>query len=31
MTALRERYPGRFDGKAASEMARKVLAEPAAG
>lgn len=31
MTALRERYPGRVDGKAASELARKILAEPAAG
>jgi len=29
MAALRERFPGRIDGKAASELARKVLAEPA--
>ena len=29
MSALRERFPGRLDGKAASELARKVLAEPA--
>jgi uncharacterized protein len=29
MTALRERFPGRLDGKVASEIARKVLAEPA--
>jgi uncharacterized protein len=31
MTALRQRYPGRVDGKAASELARKILAEPTAG
>jgi uncharacterized protein YqeY len=31
MTALRERFPGRVDGKAASELARKILAEPDAG
>jgi uncharacterized protein YqeY len=31
MTVLRERFPGRVDGKAASELARKILAEPAAG
>ena len=30
MTALRQRYPGRVDGKAASDLARKILAEPAA-
>ena len=30
MTALRDRYPGRIDGKSASELARKVLAEPGA-
>jgi uncharacterized protein YqeY len=30
MTALRERHPGRFDGKQASELARKVLAESSA-
>jgi uncharacterized protein YqeY len=29
MTALRERFAGRFDGRAASEIARRVLAEPA--
>ena len=29
MAALRERFPGRVDGKVASELARKVLAEPA--
>jgi hypothetical protein len=29
MAALRERFPGRIDGKAASEVARRVLAEPA--
>ena len=31
MTALRQRFPGRVDGKAASELARKILAEPIAG
>lgn len=31
MAALRERYPGRLDGKSASELARKVLAESAGG
>jgi uncharacterized protein YqeY len=30
MTALRERYAGRFDGKLASELVRRVLAERAA-
>jgi uncharacterized protein YqeY len=29
MGALRERFAGRFDGKQASEVARRVLAEPA--
>jgi uncharacterized protein YqeY len=29
MAALRERFAGRFDGRAASEIARRVLAEPA--
>jgi len=29
MAALRERFPGRVDGKVASELARKVLGEPA--
>jgi uncharacterized protein len=29
MTTLRERYPGRLDGKVASESVRRVLAEPA--
>ncbi len=29
MSALRERFPGRLDGKVASELTRKVLAEPA--
>jgi uncharacterized protein YqeY len=29
MTAVRERFPGRVDGKTASELARKLLAEPA--
>ena len=29
MGALRERYAGRFDGRAASEIARRVLADPA--
>jgi len=29
MAALRDRFPGRIDGKAASELARKILAEPA--
>ena len=29
MTALRERFAGRFDGRQASEIARRVLAEPA--
>lgn len=28
MAALRERHPGRVDGKTASELTRKVLAEP---
>jgi uncharacterized protein YqeY len=28
MSALRERYAGRFDGKSASELARRILAEP---
>jgi len=27
MSALRERHPGRFDGRQASELARRVLAE----
>jgi hypothetical protein len=31
MAGLRERHPGRFDGKLASELARKVLAEASAG
>jgi uncharacterized protein len=30
MGALRERFAGRFDGKQASELARRILAEPAA-
>jgi uncharacterized protein YqeY len=29
MTALRERHAGRFDGKQASEIVRRVLAERA--
>ena len=29
MGALRERYAGRFDGRAASDIVRRVLAEPA--
>lgn len=29
MGALRERFAGRFDGKQASDVARRVLAEPA--
>jgi uncharacterized protein YqeY len=29
MSALRERFAGRFDGRQASEIARRVLAEPA--
>jgi uncharacterized protein YqeY len=29
MGALRERFAGRFDGRQASEIARRVLAEPA--
>lgn len=29
MSALRERYAGRFDGKQASEIARRVIAEAA--
>jgi hypothetical protein len=29
MTALRERFAGRFDGRQASDIARRVLAEPA--
>ena len=29
MTALREQLAGRFDGRQASEIARRVLAEPA--
>jgi uncharacterized protein YqeY len=29
MGALRERFAGRFDGRQASEVARRVLAEPA--
>jgi len=28
MGALRERFAGRFDGRQASEIARRVLAEP---
>ena len=28
MSALRERFAGRFDGRQASEIARRVLAEP---
>jgi uncharacterized protein YqeY len=28
MSALRERYAGRYDGKTASELARRILAEP---
>jgi uncharacterized protein YqeY len=31
MTALRQQYPGRVDGKAASEVARRILSETAAG
>ncbi len=31
MAALRERFPGRLDGKSASELARKVLAESTGG
>jgi uncharacterized protein YqeY len=31
MSALRDRHPGRVDGKAASEIARRILAEPAGG
>ena len=30
MSALRDKHPGRFDGKLASELARKVLAESSA-
>jgi uncharacterized protein YqeY len=30
MGALRERFAGRFDGRQASEIARRVLAEPSA-
>ena len=30
MTALRERHGGHFDGKQASEVAKRVLAEPSA-
>jgi uncharacterized protein YqeY len=30
MTTLRERYAGRYDGRAASEIARRVLAEASA-
>ena len=30
MAALRERFAGRFDGRQASDMARRVLAEPPA-
>ncbi len=29
MSALRERFAGRYDGRQASEIARRVLAEPA--
>src|SRR5262245_60832581 len=29
MSGLRERFAGRFDGRQASEIARRVLAEPA--
>jgi uncharacterized protein YqeY len=29
MAALRERFAGRFDGRQASDIARRVLAEPA--
>ncbi len=29
MSALRERHAGRFDGKSASELARRIIAEPA--
>ena len=29
MSALRDRFAGRFDGRQASEIARRVLAEPA--
>ena len=29
MSALKERFAGRFDGRQASEIARRVLAEPA--
>ena len=28
MSTLRERYAGRYDGKTASELARRILAEP---
>jgi uncharacterized protein len=28
MSVLRERFPGRFDGRQASEIARRILAEP---
>jgi hypothetical protein len=28
MATLRERFPGRFDGREASDVARRVLAEP---
>jgi hypothetical protein len=31
MGALRERFAGRFDGKQASEIARRVIAEAAGG
>lgn len=31
MAALKDRYAGRYDGKLASELARRVLAERAAG
>jgi uncharacterized protein len=31
MAALKDRYTGRYDGKLASELARRVLAERAAG
>ena len=29
MSALREHHAGRFDGKSASELARRIIAEPA--
>jgi uncharacterized protein YqeY len=31
MSALRDHHPGRIEGEAASEIARRILAEPAGG